>query len=75
MYVPPLVFAGAPIINALVSMTWHPPAKSPGVLFFVGIILAAVGAGMVLYSKAQADAAGSAPHAQRAPADPALPNT
>lgn len=57
MYVPPLVFAGAPIINALVSMTWHPPAKSPGALFFIGLVMAAVGAGLVLYSKAQADAA------------------
>jgi len=55
MYVPPLVFAGAPIVNAIVSMAWHPPAKSPGALFFVGLVMAAVGAGLVLYSKAQAE--------------------
>lgn len=55
MYVPPLVFAGAPIVNALVSMAWHPPKQSPGALFFVGIVLAALGAGLVLYSKAAAE--------------------
>lgn len=55
MYVPPLVFAGAPIVNAIVSMAWHPPAKSPGILFFVGLVMAAVGAGLVLYSKARAE--------------------
>lgn len=59
MYVPPLVFAGAPIVNALVSMSWHPPKQSPGALFFIGIVMAAVGAGLVLYSKAAADAAGA----------------
>lgn len=60
MYVPPLVFAGAPIINAIVSITWHPPKQSPGALFFIGIVLAAVGAGLVLYSKAAADRAAPA---------------
>lgn len=70
MYVPPLVFAGAPIINAIVSMTWHPPARSPGVLFFIGLVMAAVGAGLVLYSKAQADAPGAKPPASQAPAVP-----
>ena len=67
MYVPPLVFAGAPIVNALVSMTWHPPAKSPGAVFFVGIVLAAVGAGLVLYSKAQAESAGKVVAASPSP--------
>lgn len=57
MYVPPLVFAGAPIINALVSMAWHPPKYAPGPVFFLGLVMAAVGAGLVLYSKAAVDAA------------------
>ena len=39
----PLVFGGAPIINVLASMVIHPPKV------FVGFLLAAVGAGMVLY--------------------------
>ena len=49
--VPALVFAGAPIVNVLVSMAWHPPAESPKPLFYVGLLMAAVGAGLVLYSK------------------------
>jgi hypothetical protein len=70
LYIAPLVFAGAPIVNALVSMAWHPPAKWPGPLFYLGIIMAAVGAGLVLYSKPPA-AHGPAPKpaAQVQPAD------
>lgn len=55
LYVPPLVFAGAPIVNAIVGLFWKTKAL-PGPLFFVGLILAAVGAGLVLYSKADLDA-------------------
>lgn len=57
LYVPPLVFAGAPIVNVLVSLAWKPPKQMPGALFYVGIVLAAIGAGLVLYSKAQLDSA------------------
>jgi hypothetical protein len=46
-----LVFAGAPIVNVCVSMLWHPPKSMPGGLFYVGIVMAAAGAGLVLYSK------------------------
>ncbi len=52
-YVMPLVFAGAPIINALFSMILHPPKHAPNPLVYVGMILAATGAGMVLYFKPQ----------------------
>lgn len=51
LYVAPLVFAGAPVVNVLVSMAWHRPANPPGGLFFLGIVLAALGAGLVLYAK------------------------
>ena len=51
-WVPSLVFAGAPIVNVLVTMLWlHKPANPPNPLFYVGMILAATGAGMVLYFK------------------------
>jgi hypothetical protein len=58
LYVPPLVFAGAPIVNAIVSLLWHPPKEGfraetvqGWLLFVAGILLAALGAGLVLYSK------------------------
>lgn len=52
LYIAPLVFAGAPIINAIVSLLWHRTGQ-PGWLFYAGILLAALGAGLVLYSKGQ----------------------
>jgi uncharacterized membrane protein len=56
LYIAPLVFAGAPIVNALVSLLWHPPQEgSPDWKFYTGIVLAALGAGLVLYSKAELD--------------------
>jgi hypothetical protein len=49
VYVMPLVFAGAPIVNVLVSMAIHPPKQAINPLLFVGFVLASVGAGLVLY--------------------------
>ncbi len=49
VYVMPLVFGGAPIVNVLVSMAIHPPKAALNPLLFVGFVLASVGAGMVLY--------------------------
>ncbi|MEE9268849.1 MAG: hypothetical protein V3V49_01165, partial [Candidatus Krumholzibacteria bacterium] len=49
--VAPVVFAGAPVINTLVSLLWHKPAAPPSPLFYVGILLAAVGASLVLRFK------------------------
>jgi len=51
IYVAPIVFAGAPIVNTIVSMIWHRPANPPHPLFLAGILLAAVGASMVLRFK------------------------
>ena len=50
-YVAPLVFCFAPIVNVLISMLVERPERAPSPLFFVGILLAAIGAGMVLYFK------------------------
>ena len=52
-YVMPLVFAGAPLVNVLFSMWLHPPKTSPNPLLYLGFVLAATGAGMVLYFKPQ----------------------
>ena len=51
LYVAPLVFAAAPIVNVLVAMTWDSWKNPINPLFFVGLLLAAAGAGMVLYFK------------------------
>jgi hypothetical protein len=49
LYVMPLVFGGAPIVNVLLTMALHPPKSTPNPLLYVGFLLAASGAGMVLY--------------------------
>jgi uncharacterized membrane protein len=48
LVVAPLVFAGAPVINSLVSLAWHRPQSAPQPLFYLGIALAAAGAYLVL---------------------------
>ncbi len=67
-----LVFCFAPIVNVLISMIIEPPARSPSPLFFVGILMAAGGAAMVLYFKPEpkphAPTGAAAPHAEAAPA-------
>jgi hypothetical protein len=50
-YVMPLVFGGAPLVNVLASMAIHPPRTAPSPLLYVGFVLAAAGAYMVLYFK------------------------
>ncbi len=51
VWVAPLVFAGAPIMNAFVSMKWHRPENPIEWPFYAGLLLAATGAGLVLYYK------------------------
>lgn len=51
LYVMPIVFGGAPIMNSIVSIVQHPPKTAPSALFFLGIALAAVGAGLILRFK------------------------
>jgi hypothetical protein len=65
VFIAPLIFGLAPIINVLVSMVWHPAKgdpwhfglKSAHPLLWVGIVLVGVGAGLVLYSKELTEAA------------------
>jgi hypothetical protein len=60
IYVAPLIFALAPVINTLVSLFWHPdksalhfslPDVPPHWTLYIGIILTGLGAGLVLFSK------------------------
>jgi|SRR5580765_7967486 len=74
VFIAPLIFGLAPIINVLVSMVWHPKAgeafhfgfKSAHPLLWVGIVLVGIGAALVLYSKELTEAG-----EQKAPAPPA----
>ena len=47
-YVMALVFAGAPLVNVIVSAIMHPPKTAPSPLLYAGYLLAALGAGLVL---------------------------
>jgi hypothetical protein len=49
VYVMPLVFGGAPIVNVLVTMALHPPKSPVNPMLYVGFLLASAGAAIVLY--------------------------
>jgi hypothetical protein len=49
LYVMPLVFGGAPIVNVVLTMALHPPKSAINPLLYLGFVLAAAGAGLVLY--------------------------
>ena len=52
LFVAPLVFAGAPIVNTIATITWfHPVKKLPDWRFFCGLLLAVAGAGLVMIFK------------------------
>jgi len=59
VFIAPLIFGLAPVINTLVSTVWHPAKghpfhfgiKMPHPLLWVGILLVGLGAALVLYSK------------------------
>jgi hypothetical protein len=63
MYIAPLIFGLAPVINTLVSTFWHPKPGSPfhfevelpGWKMWLGIVLVGVGAALVLFSKEEAE--------------------
>tara|TARA_R110002072_G_scaffold4174_2_gene29458 strand:- start:46610 stop:47128 length:519 start_codon:yes stop_codon:yes gene_type:complete len=66
-----IIFAGAPIVNAIVAMSIHPPAGGWGKLdwrFLLGIVLAATGGLLVsLYKPAPGGAPKPAPSNQTTP--------
>jgi uncharacterized membrane protein len=67
-----IVFAGAPIVNAIVALSVHPPAGGWGAMswqFIVGVFMAAIGATLVtVYKPPPAPTAKVAPAAVMAPA-------
>jgi drug/metabolite transporter (DMT)-like permease len=63
LFIAPLIFGLAPIINTVVSALWHPQKGQPflfgldmpGWKLWVGIILVGAGAALVLFSKEEAE--------------------
>lgn len=49
--VPPLVFAGAPVMSVFVTLALHPPKAWPQWPFYAGIVMAAAGVSLVLKYK------------------------
>src|SRR5688572_7274751 len=47
-FVMPLVCGGAPLVNVLFTMWLHPPMNPPNPILYLGFVLAALGAGLVL---------------------------
>ena len=45
----PLVFGGAPLINVITSILLHPPKTPPSPMLYLGFLITAAGAAMVLY--------------------------
>jgi hypothetical protein len=68
VFIAPLIFGLAPVINTVVSTFWHPRSgepfhfgvKMPHPLLWVGILLVGVGAALVLYSKELSETADKA---------------
>ena len=68
LYIAPIIFALAPVINTLISLVWHPSKgifhfgleNLPNWKLYVGIVLTGVGAALVLYSKEETESAGKA---------------
>jgi len=54
LYVMPLVFGGAPIVNVFYSMMVHPPKNPVNPMLYVGLLFASIGAAMVLYFRPSA---------------------
>jgi len=71
IYVAPLVFAGAPIINTFATIYYFHPVKTlPDWKFFLGLGFAVVGAAMVMLFKPTEDAHAAPPTtAVQAPAE------
>jgi hypothetical protein len=66
LYIAPLIFGMAPVINTLVSLVWHPKPGSPfhfgledlpSWKLWLGIVLVGAGAFLVLYSKEESETA------------------
>jgi hypothetical protein len=63
LYIAPLIFGLAPVINTLISLIWHPGKGEPfhfgfdvpGWKLWLGILLVGAGAALVLFAKEEAE--------------------
>ena len=71
LYIAPVIFGLAPLLNTLISLIWHPSAQngeafhfglkhSPHWTLYIGILFTGIGAALVLYSKEATEAANKA---------------
>ena len=49
LYVIPIIFGCAPLVNVIVSSVAHPPEKAINPVFWLGVLVLASGAGIVLF--------------------------
>ena len=70
LYIAPIIFGLASVINTLISCIWHPSQKDgwanfhlemPNPLLLVGIVFVGLGAAMVLYSKELTESSAAKP--------------
>jgi hypothetical protein len=82
IYIAPLIFALAPLINTILSLIWHPKPGDPWVFHFdvpgwklpLGILLVAAGTFLILFSKEETETSGPQKPAQSiSPGGPSTP--
>jgi drug/metabolite transporter (DMT)-like permease len=83
LYIGPIIFAMAPLLNTLISLLWHAsPEKGafvfgihhlPDWKFFLGIVLTGAGTFLVLYSKEESEKKPASPPSANAAATPQVP--
>jgi uncharacterized membrane protein len=75
LYIGPIIFGLAPLLNTLISLVWHPKAgtldawhfgleHAPNWKLYVGIVFTGIGAAFVLYSKEEAESVKTPPPSQ-----------
>ena len=85
IYIAPLIFTLAPLLNTVVSLFWHPtpsnpvhfglPESWPSWKLFVGVVLVGIGAGLVLLSKEEVESNTPKPAATTQVVPEATPKT
>jgi hypothetical protein len=77
LYIGPVIFATAPLLNTIVSLVWHASPTTgpfhfgiehlPDWKFFVGVVLTATGTFLILYSKEEAEKKPASPPVHASP--------